>query len=136
MTAGRLDKRVRFERRSAKSGAAGEGSDRFGRSGGGWIPAFLGADNAPSADASTRWTGASYRTGGETLAIRLEGRQPVELLIRRDPATVKLSLEERAVILAEDLTDAFYLNLKAVAPFPPDPEGFLLLTCEAGGANG
>lgn len=136
MTAGRLDKRVRFESRSAKSGAAGAGADRFGRAGGGWIPAFLGADQTPNAEASTRWTGASSRTGSESLAIRLEGRQPVELLIRRDPATVKLSLDDRAVILAEDLTDAVYLNVKAIAPFPPDPEGFLLLTCEAGGANG
>ena len=130
MTAGRLDKRVRFERRSAKSGAGGAEGDRFGRAVGGWTPAF-GAGAA-----SERWAGGSWKTGRETVAGRLEGRQPVEVLVRRDPDTVKLTIAERVVILAEDLTDAVYLNIKSLAPLPTDPDGFILLTCEAGGANG
>lgn len=124
MTAGRLNKRVRFERRSANSGGAG--GDAYGRAGGGWTPRFAGA----------RWAGVEGKTGRETTESRVQGRQTWEVLVRRDPETITVTTADRVVTLAEDLSPALYLNVKAVAPFPPDPDAFLLLTCEAGGANG
>lgn len=123
MTAGRLNSRVRFERRSAKSGGAT--GDRFGRAGGGWAAMF-----------GDRWAGVGDKTGGETYVGRIEGRQGVEVLVRLDPETAGLTMADRCVVLAEDLSPARYLNIRSVARFPPDPDAFLLLTCEAGGADG
>lgn len=128
MTAGRLNHRVRIERRSAKSGAGGVDGDRFGRASGGWVPAFAGV--------GLRWAGVSSKTGRETVVGRIEGRQPVEVLVRVDPETTTITNADRVVVLAEDLTAAQYLNIRSIAPLPTDPDAFLLLTCEAGGANG
>lgn len=136
MTAGRLNKRIRLERRSAISGGAG--GDRFGRSGGEWIPAFGPAEATleQRQAASERWAGPSPKTGSETLSGRLEGRQAWEFLVRSDPETVTLTIADRVVVLNGDRSGGLFLNIKAVAPLPVDQEAFLILTCEAGGPNG
>lgn len=125
MTAGRLNKRIQIERRSAKSGSGGVDGDPYGRAQGGWSAPF-----------GPRWAGVSSKTGGETFGNRIEGRTPVEVLVRLDPETKTITLADRCLVLAEDLAPLQYLNIRSVAPFPPDPDAFLLLTCEAGGPNG
>lgn len=112
--AGPLNAPVRFQRRDPNA------ADPYGRPVDGWANLF------------DRFGRLEAKTGGETYQGRIEGRQGYELLVRRDPETNTITPADRF----QDLVSLQYLGVKSVAPFPPDPSGYLLLTAEAGGANG
>lgn len=133
VASGDLNDRVRFERRTSNAG--GEGGDTFGRASGGWEPMFGAVDQTLEErnESSERWARFESKVGRETTAGRVEGVQPFEVVVRRDPETVKVSNVDRVVLLS---SPQIFLNITAAAPHPTEPREFILLTCVGGGANG
>lgn len=119
MSAGELSTPFKVQRRGDPK------DDRFGRG--------TGSAFADVADLSEVWGRLVPRQGGEvSLQARLESRQPWEMLVRRDPATIGISIADRIITL-DDL--ALVLDVKAAAPFQADP-AYILITAESGGADG
>lgn len=80
MGAGQMRDQITLERRSSQA-------DGFGNYIGAWVPAF------------SRWCSVKALRGGETvIASRLEGRQPVIVMVRSDPETDQIDPEMRATI--------------------------------------
>lgn len=113
--AGDLRNRVRFERR---------GLDANGDPLGAWE------------EHCTVWTHVKWLRGGETaIAGRLEGRQPVALVIRTSTQSREITTAFRAVTVSgRDVTPGAKLNIKAVSPNPQ--AGFIDVLAELGGATG
>jgi len=109
MSAGKLDRRFRFEARADED-------DGYGNTTGGWSVQF------------TRWGGLAYRRGGEgVIAGRLEGRQPAILTVRRDGDTSRISNDWRCVDEGDGTVFAIREN-----PTRTDDRLFLEMLVEAG----
>jgi len=116
MGAGALETPLRFDMRPLN------GSDKFGRGGGGWTPRV-----------DVVFAHVLAKTGAEaTLDARREGRQPYDLTLRADDDTRAITIGDRAVELEGD---GRVFNVKSVAPHPKRA-GYLLLLGETGGAAG
>lgn len=113
--AGDLRNRVRFEKR---------GLDANGDALGAWE------------EHCTVWTHVKWLRGSEAaIAGRLEGRQPVALVIRASTQAREITTGFRAVAVSgRDTTPGAKLNIKAVSASPD--AGFLDVLAELGGATG
>lgn len=115
----RLNTPIKVRRPSKSAG------DRYGRGQAAALADVAGLEEV--------WAQATPKQGGETsLGLRMESRQPWELVVRRDPVTSTIT----AADVIETLDDlALRLNVRAVAPLQTDPN-FLLITAEQGGPGG
>ena len=119
MAAGELNNPVLIERRTAAAG------DKYGRPVGGWAALFPGR----------KWAKIRARNAGSEVNVgeRLEGRQPYEILIRRDPETAQITNADRIVSDTEPHVGAY--NVRSVAPWGPNPD-YIMVTAEFGGPSG
>lgn len=109
MEAGRLDRRLQFQRRQDKENGAGGFVDE-------WVAQFECA------------AGRKWLRGGETvIAARLESRQPVILTIRNSAATRQINNDWRAV----DLRDGRIYNIRE-NPKESDDRATLEFLAESG----
>lgn len=113
--AGDLDARVRFESR---------GLDPNGDPLGDWVERF------------TIWANVDYQRGSETaVSNRLEGRQPVTIMVRDSASARTITTAFRAVIVSgRGVLVGTELNITAVAP--ARETGFINILAVAGGAVG
>lgn len=114
MSAGELNRRVRFEKRAATS-------DKYGNAVDDWQMIF---DNEP---ASIR----PVRGAEDVIAAKLQGRQIVEIKVRYSNLTTQVNTDHRAVNAATG--EAF--NIRVIEN--KDMRGrYLTMLCESGVASG
>lgn len=110
-----LDARVRFDQRGED-----DNGDRLG----------------PFEDGFEVWANVDYLRGSESaVANRLQGSQPVTILVRETPQTRDVTNAMRAVAISgRGLRDGEVFNITAVAP--AQEVGFLNIMATSGGAAG
>lgn len=113
--AGELRNRVRFDSRSIDANG-----DPLG----------------PWAEGFTVWAQAKWLRGSETaISQRLEGKQPVALVIRSSPQARTITTAFRAVAISgRDVVAGTQFNITAVSP--ATEAGFLDVLAAAGGSVG
>lgn len=121
MPAGRLRERISLQRRGAPggSGSGSEGNDGFGNSEGGWAEVFqCAAQFVP------------IKGREEVLAQRLQGLQPLAIVIRNSAQARAVTPDWRAVDLRSGRVYA------VVSVQANERRSLLDLLCEGGGADG
>lgn len=128
-SAGRLKAKVRFEARedllagSPAWGGSSPTEEDYGNTEGTWQTQF------------TRWADIQPLRGGEAvMAARLEGKQPVLIIVRRDSDTKGITTDWRAVEIMPDATERSY-NIRAGDDMERDNR-FVTLLAERGVADG
>ena len=121
-SAARLKCKVRFDIRADLS-ADSPPDDGYGNVDGGWQQQF------------TRRAEIKPLQGGESvMASRLDGRQPVLIIVRRDSETKTITTDWRAVEIMPDATERPY-NIRSAEDMERDNR-FVTLLAERGVADG